>query len=102
LPSAPVDFSVPWPLWAMCLTAIVLLAHRDRARRIPRWAFAAGLSAALICVSCGGGGSSAPPPAPPPPPKTGTQAGTYTITVTATSSNAGVQPVSVPVTLIVK
>jgi len=32
----------------------------------------------------------------------GTPPGTFTLTVTATSSNAGVQPVSMPVTLIVK
>ena len=96
----PANFSVRgWPLWAICLLVIVLLAHWDRARRhIPRWAFATGAFAVLLCIGCGGG--SAPPPPPPPPP--GTPPGTFTITVTATSSNSSVQPVSMPVTLIVK
>ncbi|MBZ5508483.1 MAG: hypothetical protein LAO78_23745 [Acidobacteriia bacterium] len=96
----PVNFSVrAWPLGAICLLVMVLLAVRDRSRRhIPRWVFAAGAFAVLLCIGCGGG--SAPPPPPPPPP--GTPPGTFTITVTATSSNSSVQPVSMPVTLIVK
>ena len=95
----PANFSVrAWPL-AICLLVIVLLAHRERARRhIPRWVFATGAFAVLLCIGCGGG--STPPPPPPPPP--GTPPGTFTITVTATSSNSSVQPVSMPVTLIVK
>jgi cytochrome c peroxidase len=101
-PSA--NFSVrAWPLWAICLLVMVLLAHWDRARRrIPRWGFAAGAFAVLFCIGCGGG-SPQPQPQPPPPPQAhGTPAGTFTITVTATSSNSSVQPVSMPVTLIVK
>ena len=100
LPLLPANFSVrTWPLWAICLLLIVLLAHWDRARRrIPRWVFPTGAFAVLLCIGCGGG--SAPPPPPPPPP--GTPPGTFTITVTATSSNSSVQPVSMPVTLIVK
>jgi IPT/TIG domain len=96
----PANFSVrAWPLLAICLLVMVLLAHRDRVRRhTPRWIFATGTFAVLLCVGCGGG--SAPPPPPPPPP--GTPPGTFTITVTATSSNSSVQPVSMPVTLIVK
>ncbi|HEV7550374.1 MAG TPA: hypothetical protein VGP65_01765, partial [Candidatus Angelobacter sp.] len=95
------NFSVrAWPLWAICLLLIVLLAHRERARKhIPRWVFATGAFAVLLCIGCGGG--SAPPPPPPPPPP-GTPPGTFAITVTATSSNSSVQPVSMPVTLIVK
>jgi peptidoglycan/LPS O-acetylase OafA/YrhL len=94
----PANFGVrAWPL-AICLLVIVLLAYRERARRqIPRWAFATGAFAVLLCIGCGGGGSTPPPPPPP-----GTPPGTFTLTVTATSSNAGVQPVSMPVTLIVK
>jgi hypothetical protein len=94
----PANFGVyGWPLWAICLLVMVLLVQRDRSRRhIPRWVFAAGAFAVLLCIGCGGG----PPPPPPPPP--GTPAGTYTITVTATSSNSSVLPVSMPVTLIVK
>ncbi len=85
-----------WPLWAICLLVMALLAYRSRARRhIPRWAFATGTFVVLVCIGCGGGS------APPPPPQ-GTPAGTFTITVTATSSNSSVQPVTMPVTLIVK
>ncbi|HEU5233036.1 MAG TPA: hypothetical protein VFU50_09260 [Terriglobales bacterium] len=88
-----------WPVWAVCLLAMVLPAHGNRARRhIPRRFFAIGAFAALLCISCGGG--SAPPP--PPPATPGTPPGTYTITMTATSSNSSVQPVSMPVTLIVR
>ena len=95
----PTNFSVrAWPLWAICLLVMVMLALRDRARRhIPRWAFATGALAVLLCIGCGGGGST-----PPPPPQGGTPPGTFTLTVTATSSNSSVQPVSMPVTFIVK
>ena len=95
--SPPANFSVrAWPL-AICLLVMILLAYRERARRhIPRWVFATGAFAVLLCIGCGGGGGSAPPP------PSGTPAGTFTVTVTATSSNASVQPVSMPVTLIVK
>ena len=96
----PANFSVrAWPLWAICLLVMVLLAYRHRAtRHIPRWVFATGGFAVLLFIGCGGGGSAPPPP----PPPHGTPAGTFTITVTATSSNASVQPISMPVTLIVK
>jgi hypothetical protein len=95
----PANF-IFWPVGALCLLVMVLLAVQDRSRRrIPRWVFAAGAFAMLLCIGCGGG--SAPPPPPPPVPR-GTPAGTFTITVTATSSNSSVQPVSMPVTLIVK
>src|SRR5689334_11161171 len=95
--SPPANFIVlAWPLWAICLLVMALLAHRERAKRhIPRWVFATGAFVMLLCIGCGGG--SGPPPPPP-----GTPAGTFTVTVTATSSNASVQPVSMPVTLIVK
>jgi len=95
------NFSVrAWPLWAICLLVMVLLAYRQRARRhVPRWVFATATIAfaALLFIGCGGG--SHPPP---PPPPQGTPAGTFTMTVTATSSNASVQPVSMPVTLVVR
>jgi hypothetical protein len=93
----PANFSVrAWPLWAICLLVMVLLALRDRARRrIPRWIFTTGAFAVLLCIGCGGGYS-------PPPPPPGTPAGTYTITVTATSSSASVQPASMTVKLIVQ
>jgi hypothetical protein len=92
----PANFSVrAWPL-AICLLAIVLFVYRERARRqIPRWVFASGAFVVLLCIGCGGG-------SPPPPPQQGTPPGTFTLTVTATSSNSSVQPVTMPVTLIVK
>jgi cytochrome c peroxidase len=95
----PANFSVRvLALWAICLLLMVLLAHRARTQRlIPRWAFATGAFAVLLCIGCGGGS-----PPPPPPPPHGTPAGTFTITVTATSSNSSVQPVSMPVTLVVQ
>jgi hypothetical protein len=95
----PANFSVrAWPLWAICLLGMVLLAHWERARRhIPRWIFVTGACAVLLCIGCGGGSTVPPPPVP-----HGTPAGTFTITVTATSSNASVQPLSMPLTLIVK
>jgi hypothetical protein len=74
---------------------MVLLAHGAR-RHIPRWVFATGAFAVLLCIGCGGGSPPLPPPA------QGTPAGTFALTVTATSSNSSVQPVSMPVTLIVK
>jgi hypothetical protein len=97
----PANFSVrAWPLWALCLLVMALLAYQERTRRhFARWAFATGAFAVLLFVGCGGGGSTPPPP---PPPPHGTPAGTFTITVTATSSNSSVQPVSMPVTLIVR
>jgi hypothetical protein len=86
----PANFSIRvWPLWALCLLVVVLLAYRGRAR----WVFATGAFAVLLCVGCGGGGSTPRPQGTPP--------GTFTITVTATSSNSSVQPVNMPVTLIV-
>jgi hypothetical protein len=82
---------------------MVLLTARDRSRRhIPRWVFAAGAFVVLLCISCGGGSAPSQPPPSQPPPQAGTPAGTYTITMTATSSNSSVQPVSMPITLIVK
>jgi cytochrome c peroxidase len=86
----PANFSIRvWPLWALCLLVMVLLAYRGRVR----WVFATGAFAVLLCVGCGGGGSTPRPQGTPP--------GTFTITVTATSSNSSVQPVNMPVTLIV-
>jgi len=98
----PANFSVrAWPLWALCLLIMALLAYQERTRRnFARWALATGAFAVLLFVGCGGGGSTPPPP--PPPLPHGTPAGTFTLTVTATSSNSSVQPVSMPVTLIVK
>ncbi|HEY6971363.1 MAG TPA: hypothetical protein VJA94_19295 [Candidatus Angelobacter sp.] len=54
----------------------------------------------LLLIGCGGGGGGTPPPPPPPPPLT--PSGTYTITITGTSSTTGVPNATVPVTLVVR
>jgi uncharacterized repeat protein (TIGR01451 family) len=56
------------------------------------------LGVLLAFAGCGGGGSSPPPP----PPPVVTPAGTYTITMTATSSNVTIPPVVTKVTLTVQ
>ncbi|HWZ41827.1 MAG TPA: hypothetical protein VNW97_00040 [Candidatus Saccharimonadales bacterium] len=98
----PANFIVGvWPLWVICLLAMVLLVHRGRARRhIPRWVFATVAFAVLLFfIGCG---NNSTPQTPAPAPMHGTPAGTFTITMTATSSNSNVQPVSMPVTLTVQ
>ncbi|HYL13686.1 MAG TPA: hypothetical protein VEV41_11665 [Terriglobales bacterium] len=60
----------------------------DRWRRSKTWLAAAFLMAfgvSLLLVACGGGGGNGNTPPPPPPPPSGTPAGSYTITVNATS-----------------
>jgi len=73
----------------LALTALVILAGNIRrpkglrqwlARRPTAWGLSAAMLAALLWASCGGGGTT-----PPPPPPTGTPAGDYTVTLTATS-----------------
>lgn len=66
------------------LLLLTLLTVFSRRRRL-RWTFALCLLLALVIAGCGGGGgqSSAPATAPPDP---GTPAGTYVVTLTATSS----------------
>jgi len=54
-------------------------------RRRSTLAFATLLALLVVAPGCGGGSSSSPPPPPPPPPATA--AGTYNITVTATSGS---------------
>ncbi|HEX7961503.1 MAG TPA: hypothetical protein VF493_16395 [Terriglobales bacterium] len=102
----PANFTLgAWPLWAICLLVTFLLAHRGRAQRqIPRWVFATGAFAVLLCTSCGGGSGPRPQQQQQQQQQqqTGTPAGTFTITVTATSSNSSVRPVSMPLTLIVR
>jgi hypothetical protein len=70
------------PKTANAWTAIATISGRKFAYLAPSLV----LFAAMLLVSgCGGGGGTTPPP--PPPPVTGTPAGTYTLTVTATSGN---------------
>ena len=57
------------------------------------------LGVVLLIIGCGGGGGGSPPP---PPPQVVTPSGTYTVTVTATSSNTSLAPVNIPVTLVVR
>ena len=95
---------LPLSVLAVLLLIVTLLAaaQSPAARlRFARVALSACLVlmpivAATLLVGCGGGSSSTPPP---PPPVTGTPAGTYTITVTATS---GSTTATTPLTLIVQ
>jgi hypothetical protein len=70
---------VPLLVWLLMLVTLAMFAAARRQR------VNLGLAPAVLLVAlwaaCGGGGS-----VPPPPPKTGTLAGTYTLTVTGTSS----------------
>ncbi len=77
----PATFSVRgWPLWAIGLLVLVLLAHRTKTRRQAAvWIFAATVFIVLLVVACGGGTGSAPP--------RGTPAGTSTLTITGTSGS---------------
>ena len=74
-------------LSAFLVSLLSLLLFRDvQDRRRRRWSpvslavVAAGLI--LVSIGCGGGGGSSPPP-----PQIGTPAGTYSVTVTATSGS---------------
>jgi hypothetical protein len=83
---------LPLSVLAMLLLIVTLLAATQSPAgrlRFARVALSACLVlmpivAATLLVGCGGGSSSTPPP---PPPVTGTPAGTYPITVTATSGS---------------
>jgi hypothetical protein len=95
---------LPLSVLAMLLLIVTLLAATQSPAGRLRFARVA-LSACLVLMpimaatligGCGGGSSSTPPP---PPPVTGTPAGTYTITVTATS---GSTTATTPLTLIVQ
>ncbi|HST78919.1 MAG TPA: Ig-like domain-containing protein, partial [Verrucomicrobiae bacterium] len=66
---------------AVALSAITSVPGRKFAYLAPSLVL---LAAMTVMSGCGGGGSTPPPP---PPPVTGTPAGTYTLTVTATSGN---------------
>jgi len=96
IPSAPSSrLRTPWnrvPALLVLTMLLMLLALRSLKRRegyalVPRLAFAAPIlllaTAIVVMNGCGGGGSSSTPP---PPVNNGTPPGTYTLTVTGTSS----------------
>ena len=95
---------LPLSVLAMLLLIVTLLAATQSPAgrlRVARVALSACLvlmpiMAATLLGGCGGGGSSSTPP----PPVTGTPAGTYTVTVTATSGSA--TPATTKLTLIVQ
>lgn len=97
--SAAVKHEMAWPFYAaFVLAPLGIVAAVSRKRRPTARGACGVLSIALAVAamqSCGGGGSSAPPP----PRIPGTPAGTYTITVQATS---GSLTKTTPLTLTVK
>jgi hypothetical protein len=81
---------ISWPRFVPVMVVMLLCVLLTRLARTRRQRMLASLPLAgvllffvLQAVGCGGGSSQPPPP----PPPTGTLAGTYTITVTGTSSN---------------
>jgi Pro-kumamolisin, activation domain/Bacterial Ig-like domain (group 3) len=90
-PAGPSPFRPPsWPSLAIVLVGLVMcallsrIATTRRPRLVGAFTLASLVLLAGIEVAGCGGGSYTPPP-PPPPPASGTPAGTYTVTVTATS-----------------
>ncbi|HEY8714512.1 MAG TPA: choice-of-anchor D domain-containing protein [Candidatus Acidoferrum sp.] len=83
-------FTLPVALLVVaCALALLALRHDIRIRFVPsrQLAYCAGIAALLLCVyaaagcASGGGGSTTPPPT------TGTQKGTYTLTLTPTANS---------------
>jgi len=77
---------VPWLLWLMAFASLAMLA----AARQEGWAWLRKVSplgvllfVVLLWSACGGGGGGAPPPE-----QKGTPAGTYSLTISATSGSA--------------
>ena len=93
LPSAPWNRPGPWLYWlfAGTLAALLLLSQRKALRL-------AGLACLLTAgIACGGGGGSSTPP--PPPSNSGTPAGTYTLTITATANTGGTRSENLTLTV---
>jgi hypothetical protein len=89
-PASPFRYFYPRPYLAPAVMSIMLALlwgfARTRRRRLALSLPIAGLAlfVALQIIGCGGGGGSTLPP---PPPATGTPAGSYMVTVTATSGS---------------
>lgn len=83
---------VPFAVWLMGLITLMTLAALRRRRACV--GFAVSMLLVVLWVSCGGGGGGGGSP---PPPQTGTPAGTYTLSVTATA--LGVSKPSITLTL---
>ncbi len=90
-PSSPFTYFYPRPYLVPAVMSIMLALLwgfvRTRRRRLALSLPIAGLAlfVALQIIGCGGGGGGSTPP--PPPPVTGTPAGSYMVTVTATSGS---------------
>jgi uncharacterized repeat protein (TIGR01451 family) len=85
---------------AMFFAVLALFStKRSKERGSKRWLWAGvgafGLMLAMVFVGCGGHSTPTPPPVITPP-------GTYTITMTANSSNNGIPAASVPLVVVVK
>ncbi len=80
---------VPLVVVTLLLCFMLMRLARTRKQKLVAAMPLAGILLFLVLQAVGCGGGSSPPP-PPPPPPTGTQAGTYTITVTGTSANPAV------------
>jgi hypothetical protein len=99
LRTAPGNYRPLFPLLLLITTVLAAIGMRHRlaqGRRLKPALASAGLLLLAALSGCGGGGGQGPPIVQNPQ---GTPAGTYTVTVNATSPNANA---STPVTLIVK
>jgi hypothetical protein len=99
LRTGPRNYRPLFPALLLIATALAAISMRRRlayGRRLKPALALGGLLLLAALSGCGGGGSQGPPIVQNPQ---GTPAGTYTVTVNATSANASA---STPVTLIVK
>ncbi|MGD0921682.1 MAG: choice-of-anchor D domain-containing protein [Terriglobia bacterium] len=80
---------VPFAIWLMGLITLMPLAAFRRRRTCV--GFAVSVLLVVLWVSCGGGGGGGGSP---PPPQTGTPAGTYTLSVTATALGVSKSPIT--------
>jgi uncharacterized repeat protein (TIGR01451 family) len=92
-PSTPAYVALFFPCAG--LIGMVMLRRRGRKSWLARTVYVSCLGLLLGFAGCGGGSSTPPPP----PPPAVTPAGTYVITMTATSSNPSIAPATFKVTL---